>query len=856
MPGDAPYNIFGGPGYCAVTSPTSTIACANSGSDGSTPAEQFIPYSPTGSNIILPGDGVIWASNQTGMYCRVINTPTSLLTIACDQSSPSSASSFTYTGSTIYFEGRPLIVPADGSTPYFAPPGSSPVVKPTPITPATQPEGPAITPNEPYTIFGGPGYCQVASATSYLTCCNLTANGNSSQEHFIPSSPDGSLLSILPGQPVLWQSAATKRYCRLVRQASGADYIRCDQPSADTATVFTYSGRAGFSFNDRPLTVPQDCTPAYVPSFPQPPARPVPIDPGLPPTMAPTTCSSQEVLIATTAPGGPSTATSASGITSLWLQPVGKELSVVMSCAAHTNDTVIGPVPSSRCNKPYQLVLLPDGNIVLRDSEGRVMWSSQTACLGLCKCYTYAISDLPGLQLRCAGSNRVVWSTDAHSNAANRAHRSTRQLSSRAALSYSTNAGRCIGTAAAPSVLYSYSQRYSLRPTTSGALGLMDTTTKQLLWSPRVAVASARSARPYQLCLDTRGQLLLQPGAQGAAALWRSAPAAAAAAAAAVAVAPAGRGYYTALIDEATGSLAVVTSTCQKVFASNAADAAAPEGSAASGAWTPPRRRPPASASSRSPPRSMAAVGLVTIPAAAGRRPPPRAQAPPRSPSAAAKRAPPQLGSGSNAAGLATLPNRAQALPGNQTVAPNRAVSLLRGFGPASQGKKPKSPPKALKPPKAPKPPSAPRLPAFARKSAPSTQAPTATNAGPRLQQPALHTALPSFADATPPKAPARTRPPPRPRSGAAASLGSKAAGAGAASMPPPLPGLLAPASNASATIMPIAACSAGVRRLGEMDVCGGITLCGADAPCTSLGCCSPGLACTRSSEFVWLCTP
>jgi hypothetical protein len=754
------------------------MSCSNSSSNGSTPAEQFIPYSPTGSTIILPGGGVIWASNQTGMYCRVTNTPTSLLTIACDQSSPSSASTFTYTGSTIYFEGRPLIVPAGGSTPYFAPHGSSPVVKPTPITPAppaTQPEGPAITPNEPYTIFGGPGYCQVASATSYLTCCNLTANGNSSQEHFIPSSPDGSLLSILPGQPVLWQSAATKRYCRLVRQASGTDYIRCNQPGADTATVFTYSGRAGFSFNDRPLTVPQDCTPAYVPPFPQPPARPVPIDPGLPPTMAPTTCSGQEMLVATTAPGGPSTATSASGITSLFLQSAGKELSVVMSGAAHTDDdTVIGPVPSSRCNKPYQLVLLPDGNIVLRDSEGRVMWSSQTACLGLCKCYTYAISDLPGLQLRCAGSNRVVWSTDAHSNA-NRAQRATRQLSSRAVLSFSTDTGRCIGTAAAPSALYSYSQRYSLRTTTAGVLGLMDTTSKQLLWSPGVVVAGARSARPHQLCLDNRGQLLLQPGAQGAAALWRSAPAVAASAAVAVAVAPPGRGYYTALIDEATGSLQVVTSTCQKVFASNAADAAAPDGSAASAAWPPPRRRPPASATSQPPPRSMAGVGLVAVPAAASSRPPPRERTPPRSPSAAVKR-------------------------------------------------------KA--------PPSAPQL--FTRKSAPSTQAPTA---------------LPSFANPTPPKAPARTRPPPRPRSGAAASRGSKAAGAGAASMPPP-PGLLAPASNASALIMPIAACSAGDWRLGEMDVCGGITLCGADAACTSLGCCSPGLACARSSEFVWLCTP
>jgi hypothetical protein len=98
VPGGTPYNIFGGPGYCAVSSATSTISCANPNSNGSTASEQFVPYSPSGSSIILPGDGVIWKSSQTGLYCRVTNTPSS---IACDQSSAVSASNFTYTGACI-----------------------------------------------------------------------------------------------------------------------------------------------------------------------------------------------------------------------------------------------------------------------------------------------------------------------------------------------------------------------------------------------------------------------------------------------------------------------------------------------------------------------------------------------------------------------------------------------------------------------------------------------------------------------------------------------------------------------------------------------------------------------------------
>ena len=96
--GDKPYNIFGGPGYCAVASPTSTMSCANVEGDGGTPAEQFIPFSPSNSIIISPGDRVLWKSNKTGLFCRVTNTSANLQTIVCDQSSASLAAAFIFSG--------------------------------------------------------------------------------------------------------------------------------------------------------------------------------------------------------------------------------------------------------------------------------------------------------------------------------------------------------------------------------------------------------------------------------------------------------------------------------------------------------------------------------------------------------------------------------------------------------------------------------------------------------------------------------------------------------------------------------------------------------------------------------------
>lgn len=64
---------------------------------------------------------------------------------------------------------------------------------------------------------------------------------------------------------------------------------------------------------------------------------------------------------------------------------------------------------------------------------------------------------------------------------------------------------------------------------------------------------------------------------------------------------------------------------------------------------------------------------------------------------------------------------------------------------------------------------------------------------------------------------------------------------------PPPKPSQVRPA----ASIKSAKACT-----LGQLGICGGITMCAVDNPCTSAGCCMPGLACRRSNRYTWRCMP
>jgi hypothetical protein len=56
---------------------------------------------------------------------------------------------------------------------------------------------------------------------------------------------------------------------------------------------------------------------------------------------------------------------------------------------------------------PYQLVLLPNGLLVLRDKWGQVMWAGGAACSGNTTCYSYALQNDGQLVIRDGGDTQV-----------------------------------------------------------------------------------------------------------------------------------------------------------------------------------------------------------------------------------------------------------------------------------------------------------------------------------------------------------------------------------------------------------------------------------------------------------------
>jgi hypothetical protein len=73
---------------------------------------------------------------------------------------------------------------------------------------------------------------------------------------------------------------------------------------------------------------------------------------------------------------------------------------VIMNVATGEETFCIGPFKG--CAPPYKLNLQPNGNLVFSGKNGKIFWSSQTACLGT-PCYTYKLHDSGEFQVRPAG---------------------------------------------------------------------------------------------------------------------------------------------------------------------------------------------------------------------------------------------------------------------------------------------------------------------------------------------------------------------------------------------------------------------------------------------------------------------
>jgi hypothetical protein len=210
------------------------------------------PFGP-----ILPGETMLVTSEQTGMYCRA--TATTPAGMVCDVSNPAFATNFTWTGTTITYNGAPLSAVTTSST--IAPPTGSPVsfTNTTGTTPIeTQLPGPSIPALQPISIGTSIGGClAVNNATSpvYTSTGNCTGSSTTQQFKIRPATGGGSSIApgtpIQPGAGVIIESVETGMYCR-VAVVDGGQGLLCDVTDPALATPVTYTG-SGLSYGGLPL---------------------------------------------------------------------------------------------------------------------------------------------------------------------------------------------------------------------------------------------------------------------------------------------------------------------------------------------------------------------------------------------------------------------------------------------------------------------------------------------------------------------------------------------------------------------------------------------------------------------------
>jgi hypothetical protein len=340
--------------------------------------------------------------------------------------------------------------------------------------------------------------------------------------------------------------------------------------------------------------------------------------------------------------------------------------------------TIAGP--TARCSPPFELVLLPSGLLVLRDSRGLVLWSSTSACGGGdSSCYSHALQNDGRLVVTDAGGAITYDSGDGASGggSSSAAQGVLRQLVSGSTQPCIFNWGPMLpGTQ-----LVSRSGRYALRISQQGAqLQLVDTGTGAQVWSPAGAVPGTPPAR---VCVIAQGALVLSDTGRQ---LWSSGPPRSLAAPPLVAqVTDAGR-------------LEVLDGGCATVWASGPPQpsgtpqpsGAALQPSAAFRALQPPAkiaRLPAPSAATRARPAGAPAAAPA---------PPPRPPAPGPPPAAAAKQPPPRP----EPAKVSSNPPRAR-----QSTAPRPPPKARRPNPPpkrpatARPNPPPRPPPKARPPP-------------------------------------------------------------------------------------------------------------------------------------------------------------
>jgi hypothetical protein len=178
--------------------------------------------------------------------------------VQCDQPSTATASQLTYTGHGATYNGQELTNPYSSGTPgplYFGNPGDASPSQPLTFTP------PPLPANKPINVLsptGNPVRNDNTSSAAYLG----TGDGLSPAEQYIAIDPldPSSTTPIAAGETTILKNLATGQFCRLTdisalpgsTQAAGTQGLVCDQPTAATATIITYTGN-GLAYNGTPL---------------------------------------------------------------------------------------------------------------------------------------------------------------------------------------------------------------------------------------------------------------------------------------------------------------------------------------------------------------------------------------------------------------------------------------------------------------------------------------------------------------------------------------------------------------------------------------------------------------------------
>ena len=123
---DTPINIVGPSGYPVRNDNVTSFSRVGNGT-GTTPPEQYVPYhpgSPSDTTPISKGETVVFRNVQTGLWCRLApfsgagtgSSQCNTQGVLCDKGSMQDATTLTYEGDGLSYNGVPLVqLPGSGT---------------------------------------------------------------------------------------------------------------------------------------------------------------------------------------------------------------------------------------------------------------------------------------------------------------------------------------------------------------------------------------------------------------------------------------------------------------------------------------------------------------------------------------------------------------------------------------------------------------------------------------------------------------------------------------------------------------------------------------------------------------------